>query len=194
MGRVAEEPKDLLAKNVLLGGQVEQISSSEDLHAWGQFNRPSLNTLEIAAVDLLVRLYALHGLKPDWLPVTWEEQEPFLEKDLLAFLYERDVLNAEYAIPFIESCRRDRRDDLRKVMEETFKDLLGRLGRKPTWKEMLKHLPTGEGQVIQDIDRDDLYGADGGGVIYWHGKGRDRETTFKAFQKRLTIIRKKILS
>ena len=105
----------------------------------------------------------------------------------MKFKHEKPALRG---LSFIEGPRRDRRDALRKVMEEAFEALLGQLGRPPTAKEMLNHLPTGWGQIIQEIVWDDFYES----VIHWHSRGQDKETTFKSFQNRLTTIRKKILS
>lgn len=192
LGRIAEEPKALLAKNPLFEREIERVNSLKAAH---EFNRQygslivrdqkgfgilAMNTLECAAADLLVRLYALRGVPPDWLPGTWEEQEPLLEKAFLAFLYEREVPDAEHGRNFGPHKRG--RGALGKVLEETFEDLFERFGHPPIWREVVDHLPVGEGQVIQEID-EDLN-------VWWWSNGREKKTTPKSLQNMLTEIRK----
>ncbi len=152
------------------------------------FSRPTLNSLEIAAADLLRNLYS-------FLIHRTEGSVRILELKMLRFITERDAQLVKKGVDFRDGPKLDRRDALRKVMEEAFKDLFKALGRSPKWREVLRQLPTGPGQVIQEIEEeDDFYQTDEGGIIRWKPKGQDKETSFKAFQKRLTRIRKKLLS
>ena len=77
---------------------------------------------------------------------------------------------------------RERKDALRKLLERTVKELQEKSGRRPKAREIWDSLAEyDEDQVLSPIqDEEDL--------LYW---GRERKTTYKAFQNRLTQIFKR---
>ena len=208
--RVAEEPRDILKQNRHLSPsdveQIDQIKTLKAAYQWREYygdltirlrrrkngrkkleaNRRGLNhaflsVLEKAAADLLVRIYALYGIPAEWLAGTWEEEGPLLKEALLLFLYERDAPDAEHGRAF-RAPKPERKDALRKLLERTIEGLHKELGRRPKAREIWDSLADyDEDQIIDPIqDVDD--------VIYW---GRERKTTYKAIQNRLTELFKK---
>ena len=87
--------------------------------------------------------------------------------------------------PFIDGPKKSRRDQLAKLMH----DAMAALPPKATAKQVFaKCEDLGLGHVILEIDRDDPEAP----VIHWLDRGREKTTTFKSFQNRLTGYRKKI--
>jgi len=89
---------------------------------------------------------------------------------------------------FTEGPKRPRRDALARLIdhalaemqpEATAMDVLAKVAEIDSGR-MLKN------RVIQEIDRDDPEAP----VIHWRAKGREKTTTFKSFQNRLTKRRK----
>ncbi|SPQ01649.1 hypothetical protein NBG4_640003 [Candidatus Sulfobium mesophilum] len=108
--------------------------------------------------------------------------------ELLRLVDKIKALKAEAAHgqKFKDGPRNRRADKLSKEMEKAYKRLSHNRA-KPTAKEVLSALPVGPSEIVQDIDEDD--------VIEWTGKGGIKKyTSFKKFQRRLTLIKQKNLS
>lgn len=87
--------------------------------------------------------------------------------------------------------KRHRQDVLSREIEKTLLNLKKKNGKEPTAREVLKALPKDgkyEIEIDYGIDSDDEAEA----VIHWTNQhGVPKSTSFKSFQKRLTLIKKK---
>jgi hypothetical protein len=121
----------------------------------------------------------------------------FDEEDILAWIevnrrkvrYEKMLLEralpaAIHGLKFIKGPKRPRLDALGRLILDTMRDLEGELRRRPKAKEIWASLPKGD--VVQELEGYD--------TVWWRSNGREKETTFRSFENRVTKIRKQFLS
>ena len=108
----------------------------------------------------------------------------------------KEVALREHGKKFQVRPGQERLDTLSRLMSETMQELAQELGRQPTAREVLEFLILyykGEeigGCLIQDFEPGESPEDD---KILWLSNGKDKSLTFKAFQKRITHLRKKLL-
>jgi hypothetical protein len=125
-----------------------------------------------------------------------EDNSAILKETLLATsLLARSFLkwaeaDFKYVLPLADKAEKfgpkeKRQDRLMKEIERTYRGLLLKKAA-PTAKQVLRALPSGADQVVQEIIDDN---------IEWTDRlGREKNTSFHDFEKRLSRIRKKISS
>ena len=99
-------------------------------------------------------------------------------------LLERASPAAIHGLKFMEGHKRQRLDALGRLILDTMRDLEGEMRRGPKAKEIWESLPIGD--VVQEREGYD--------TVWWQSKGREKKTTFRSFENRVTKIRKKLLS
>jgi len=112
----------------------------------------------------------------------------WIERNRRQLRYNRRLLErapeAIHGRKFIEGPKRPRLDALGRLILDTMTDLEGEMRRRPKAKEIWESLPIGD--VVQEREGYD--------TVWWQSKGREKKTTFRSFENRVTKIRKKLLS
>jgi len=101
---------------------------------------------------------------------------------------DKEVALREHGNKF-KGSKQSRFDALGRLMSETMQELEQELGRQPTAREVWQSLPYQEeraGCLIQDRENEGFeYDR-----LWWLTNGREKTTDFRAFQKRITHLRK----
>ncbi|SNB45934.1 hypothetical protein [Geobacter sp. DSM 9736] len=147
------------------------------------------------AHDLAQNLYMLHDFPPESLPTDYVMEllnTAFAAGLLLGSAHHGNYTRIAFERhkPFLDACKRSKKDNLGKVLEDMVVTHLDTSGRFPRFKEIiheLESLAASGHAIIQEVVDDEE-------TVHWvTKKGLEEETSFKGVRNRLSLIKKKYI-
>jgi len=162
---------------------------------------PKRRILSPGPLPLLKRVNMANKIEPGKLPDWVNERRKEADRSPHSGRIHREIIDkispvANHGTKFQVQPGQQRLDPLGRLTLKVMQELKQELGREPTAREVFEFLISDYtgieigGCKIQDVERE---GSPEDDKLCWLSNGRDKDLTFKAFQKRITLLRKKLL-